>query len=227
MPAMRRGIERIPSPDGQRAEYFSVTGTDGLATAVQFGAIEFHGWGARTPNLDAPDRMVFDLDPADDVPFSAVLTAAQLIRRILTSADLKSFPLASGGKGIHVVVPLDGSQGWSEIETFTSTLARMLARDEPARYVATASKARRKGRIYIDWLRNKRSATAILPYSLRARPTASIAMPMTWNTLGGLHNAAQFTAAHVALSSSDPWRGFFALRQRVSPDVLSVLQQFG
>lgn len=126
-----------------------------------------------------------------------------------------------------VVVPLDGSQGWSEIETFTSKLPRTLARAEPERYVATASKARRKGRIYIDWLRNKRSATAIVPYSLRARPTASIAMPMTWKALGGLHTAAQFTAAHVAVSSIDPWRGFFALRQRVSPDVLSVLQQFG
>jgi bifunctional non-homologous end joining protein LigD len=227
MPAMRRGIERIPAPDQQRAEYFSVTAIDGLATAVQFGAIEFHGWGARTPDLDAPDRMVFDLDPADDVPFSAVVTAALLIRRILKSAALKSFPLVSGGKGIHVVVPLDASQGWSEIETFTRTLARTLARAEPERYVATASKARRKGRIYVDWLRNKRSATAIVPYSLRARPTASVAMPVTWPTLTGLHSAAEFTAVQLSLASTDPWRGFFTARQRVSNDVLQVLRQFG
>jgi bifunctional non-homologous end joining protein LigD len=140
---------------------------------------------------------------------------------------LKCFPLVSGGKGIHVVVPLDGSQGWSEIATFTSTLARTLARVEPERYVATASKVRRKGRIYIDWLRNKRSATAIVPYSLRARPTASIAMPVTWQALAGLQTAAHFTAAQLTLASSDPWRGFFALRQRVSSDVLSVMRQFG
>ncbi len=227
MPAMRRGIQLIPAPDQKRAEYFSVTGADGLATAVQFGAIEFHGWGARMPDLETPDRMVFDLDPADDVPFSAVLTAAQLIRRILATADLKSFPLVSGGKGIHVVVPLDGSQGWSEIETFTSALARTLGRSEPERYVASASKARRKGRIYIDWLRNKRSATAIVPYSLRARPTASIAMPVTWQDLAGLRSAAQFTATQMALAPVDPWRGFFALRQHVSADVLDVLRQFG
>ena len=226
MPAMRRGIVRIPAPDQQRAEYFSLTGAEGLATAVQFGAIEFHGWGARTPDLDAPDRMVFDLDPADDVPFGAVLTAAQLIRRILTSANLKSFPLVSGGKGIHVVVPLDGGQGWSEIETFTSTLARTVARAESERYVATASKARRTGRIYIDWLRNKRSATAIMPYSLRARPAASIAMPVTWRALADLHSAAQFTAPHMALASIDPWRGFFALRQRVTADVLNLLRHY-
>jgi bifunctional non-homologous end joining protein LigD len=227
MPAMRRGIVRIAAPDQERAEYFSVTGADGLATAVQFGAIEFHGWGARTPQLDAPDRMVFDLDPADDVPFSAVVTAAQMIRRILTSARLKSFPLVSGGKGIHVVAPLDCSQGWSEIETFTGTLARTLARAEPERYIATASKARRKGRIYIDWLRNKRSATAIVPYSLRARATASIAMPVTWQGLAGQNTAAHFSAPHVTSTFSDPWRGFFILRQRVSSDVLSVLRQFG
>jgi bifunctional non-homologous end joining protein LigD len=226
MPAMRRGIERIPAPDGQRDEYFSVTGTDGLMTAVQFGAIEFHGWGARAPDLDAPDRMVFDLDPADDVPFSAVLTAAQMIRRILASARLKSFPLVSGGKGIHVVVPLDASQGWSDIETFTGTLARTLARAEPERYIATASKARRKGRIYIDWLRNKRSATAIVPYSLRSGPTASIAMPVTWQALVGLQTGAHFTVPHMTLASRDPWRGFFAIRQRVSSDVLSMLRQF-
>ena len=227
MPAMRRGIVRIPSRDQQRAEYFSVNGAEGLMTAVQFGAIEFHGWGARMPNLDAPDRMVFDLDPAGDVPFSAVLTAAQLIRRILTSAGLKSFPLVSGGKGIHVVVPLDSSQGWPEIETFTSTLARTLARAEPERYVATASQGHRKGRIYIDWLRNKRSATAVVPYSMRARPTASIAMPVTWRGLAGLHNAAQFAAPGMTPASRDPWRGFFAMRQHVPADVLSVLRQFG
>jgi bifunctional non-homologous end joining protein LigD len=227
MPAMRRGIVRIAAADQERAEYFSVTGAEGLATAVQFGAIEFHGWGARTPDLDAPDRMVFDLDPADDVPFSAVLTAAQLIRHILSSAGLKGFPLVSGGRGIHVVVPLDSSQGWSEIETFTSALARTLARGEPERYVATASKARRKGRIYIDWLRNKRSATAIMPYSLRARPTASIAMPVTWRALAGMYTAAQFTASHITLPSSDPWRGFFSVRQSVSADVLNVLRRFG
>ena len=154
------------------------------------------------------------------------MTVAQLIRRILTSAALKSFPLISGGKGIHVVVPLDASQAWTDIEAFTRTLALTMARAEPDRYVATASKARRTGRIYIDWLRNKRSATAIVPYSLRARPTASIAMPTTWHGLAGLHSAAQFTAPRLSLSSNDPWRGFFAARQRLSTGVLSSLRQF-
>lgn len=226
MPAMRRGIERIPAPDHQRAEYFAVSGAEGLTTAVQFGAIEFHGWGARTPDLDAPDRMILDLDPADAVPFSAVVAAAQLIRRILTSAGLKSFPLISGGKGIHVVVPLDASQGWPEIEAFTRTVALTMARAEPQRYVATASKARRTGRIYIDWLRNKRSATAIVPYSLRARATASIAMPLTWRALAGVQSAAQFTAPQLMLAS-DPWRGFFRGRQHLSTDVLRTLRRFG
>ncbi len=227
MPAMRRGIRRIPSPDEMRAEYMSINEADGLATAVQFGAVEFHGWGATCPDLDAPDRMIFDLDPADDVPFAAVRRAADLIRRVLERAALKSYALVSGGKGIHVVVPLDRTQSWTDIEASASAIARTLARAEADRFVATASKARRKGRIYIDWLRNKRSGTAIVPYSLRARPSASVAMPVSWRTLAGVQSASQFTVADTATAGGSPWRGFFDVRQHVTSNVMTVLRQFG
>ena len=225
MPAMKRGIERIPDPDGNRADYFCVRDATGLASAVQFGAIEFHGWGARLPDLTVPDRMIFDLDPADDVPFSAVKSAAELIRRILATAGLKSFALASGGKGVHVVVPLTGQRGWSDVETFSRGLAHMLARSEPDRYVAVMSKSRRQGRIFIDWLRNKQSATAITPYSIRVRPTASLAMPVSWQQLRGLQSAAAFTARLETIPAGDPWRGF-ANPQTVSQSVLNILPKF-
>src|SRR5690606_20554377 len=130
------------------------------------------------PKLEAPDRVVIDLDPGDDVPFERVREAALLVRRILESAGLKSFPLATGGKGVHVVAPLDRSQTWDDIEAFTSGISRMLAAREPSQFIAKASKAQRKGRIYIDWLRNKLTATAIVPYSLRAKPDAPVALPL-------------------------------------------------
>ncbi len=225
MPAMKRGIRRI-SADRERGDYFAITDADGLATCVQFGAIEFHGWGAQEPDLDMPDRMVFDLDPSDDVPFSVVKDGAQLIRRILDSAGLRNFPLVSGGKGIHIVVPLDGSRGWPNIEAFTSKVARIVAKAEPDHFLATASKARRKGRIYVDWLRNKRSATAIVPYSLRAREDASIAMPVSWRSLAKVHDAAAFTVKTEMPSRADPWKGFFEVRQTISPAALKVIERF-
>jgi len=225
MPAMKRGIERIPDPDGNRAAHFCIRDATGLASAVQLGAIEFHDWGARLPDLTVRDRMIFDLDPADDVPFSAVKSAAELIRRILATAGLKSFAMVSGGKGVHVVVPLSGQRGWSDVETFTRGLAHMLARSEPDRYVAVMSKSRRHGRIFIDWLRNKQSATAISPYSIRARPTASLAMPVSWQQLEGLQSAAAFTAQMETIPAVDPWRGF-AKQQTMSQSVLNVLPKF-
>ncbi len=208
MPAMKRGIERVRAPERARGDYFALDSAEGIATVVQFGGIEFHGWGAILPDLDSPDRMVFDLDPADDVPFSTVKRGAELIRNILDSAGLKSFPLVSGGKGVHVVVPLDATHSWTDIEDFTSRLARIVARVEPDRYVAIASKSRRKGKIYVDWLRNKRSATAIVPYSLRAKANASIATPVSWRALAKIDRADHFTVADPC-AAARPLAGLF------------------
>lgn len=225
MPSMRAGLDLVSDPHGRRRDYMTIKERAGLATVVQFGAIELHGWGARLPNLGAPDRIVFDLDPDEGVPFGDVANSARLIRDVLAGAGLTSFALATGGKGVHVVAPLDQSQTWKEIEDFTSGIARNLARLDPQTFVATASKARRKNRIFIDWLRNKQSATAIAPYSLRARPEATIAMPVSWRTLGSLESPRSFRAQSFKPSRRDSWRDFFNIRQHISAGALAVARK--
>jgi bifunctional non-homologous end joining protein LigD len=140
--------------------------------------------------------------------------AAQDIARALREFDLKTWPMISGGKGVHVVLPLDGEVDYAQTEAFAKGFAQALAAHEPQRFVATMSKQRRKGRIFVDWLRNKKSATAILPWSLRARPGAHVATPLTWDELAATKTAAAFDI-HSAVKRKDPWRGFFTTRQRL------------
>lgn len=225
MPAMRAGLARVADPQGAHRDYMAIADPAGLATVVQFGGVELHGWGARLPDLGRPDRMVFDLDPAEGVPFERVVEAAYLIRDVLTSAGLVCFALSSGGKGIHVLAPLDRSQSWEQIEAFTSGVARNLARLEPGSFVATASKAKRKGRIFIDWLRNKSSATAIVPYSLRARAGATIACPVSWPGLKSLDGPGSFQARTFEPPRRDPWSGFFETRQNISAAALAIARR--
>jgi bifunctional non-homologous end joining protein LigD len=168
------------------------------------GTIEFHIWGARKDRLDRPDRLVFDLDPADDVAWGDVRQAALDLRHSLTDLGLASVPVVTGGKGVHVCVVLRRAKGWDTVKGFTKTLAHIMAAREPDRFVATMSKARRKGRIYIDWLRNERGATAIAPYSLRARPGAPAAVPVTWDELAGLKAPNEFSMAETRERLEDP-----------------------
>src|SRR6185437_1873376 len=172
--------------------YMALDGAIGLHSAAQFGAIELHGWMSRIGALDAPDRMVFDLDPDESLPFDEVKRAATDIAKALKQIGLKSWPLLTGGKGVHVVAPLDGGAGYAETEPFAKGFAQALGAHQPQRFVATMSKQRRKGRIFVDWLRNKNSATAILPWSLRARPGAAVATPLTWDALAEVKSAAAY-----------------------------------
>jgi bifunctional non-homologous end joining protein LigD len=177
----------------------------------------------RVETPDAPDRVIFDLDPDEAVAFPAVREAAAEIRDILASASLKSFALLSGGKGVHIVAPLDGANSLAEVEAFASGIAGALARQKPESYVATMSKARRKGKIFIDWMRNKRGATSILPWSLRARPGAPVATPLTWAGLAQMQSAHQVTI-FTALDDPDQWASdFFAVKQSISRKVLAFL----
>ncbi|HXT06033.1 MAG TPA: DNA ligase D [Roseiarcus sp.] len=198
--------------------YMALDGAIGLHSAAQFGAIELHGWMSRIGALDAPDRMVFDLDPDESLPFDEVKRAATDIAKALKQIGLKSWPLLTGGKGVHVVAPLDGGAGYAETEPFAKGFAQALGAHQPQRFVATMSKQRRKGRIFVDWLRNKKSATAILPWSLRARPGAVVATPLTWDALAEVKSAAAYDIK-TALKLKDPWRGFFTLKQSLPRDV--------
>ena len=210
-----KGMTAGVTPEEVDAEtYMALDGSTGLATAAQFGAIEMHGWMSRIDALDRPDRMVFDLDPDEELPFSEVVRAAQDIARALGELGLKSWPMLSGGKGVHVVLPLDASADYAQTEVFARGFAQALVAHDPARFVATMSKQRRKGHIFVDWLRNKKSATAILPWSLRARPGAPAATPLSWNELAKAKSAAAFDI-RTAAKRKDPWRDFFTTRQRL------------
>ncbi|WP_209425055.1 DNA ligase D [Pararhodobacter sp. SW119] len=186
-------IVEIAESDGERAPYLYLTTAKGLVAAAQMGTIEFHIWGARRDRLDRPDRMVFDLDPDEGLGWADVTSAAIDLRDRLGDLELPSWALVSGGKGVHVVVELKRTAEWETVKLFSRVMATLMTRDMPDRFTAEMSKARRKGRIFIDWLRNDRSATAIAPFSVRAREGAPVAVPVGWDELAGLKSARAFS----------------------------------
>jgi bifunctional non-homologous end joining protein LigD len=197
-------------------EVVYVTEPRGWMELVQFNAVEFHGWGARLPAYDKPDWVVFDLDPDASVPFKRVIDAARAVRERLEALDLQSFVKTTGGKGLHVVVPIAPKQDWDAVKGFAEALANLMVRQDHKTYVATMSKKKREGKIFIDWLRNGAGATAVLPYSPRARPGCAVAMPLSWDELAGLDPKA-FTVATVPgllkKRKKDPWADFIGLKQ--------------
>lgn len=210
---------------GKKREYFFIASVQGILAAAQFNAIEFHGWACRQDRLDRPARLVFDLDPDPSVPFSAVVEAAFELRSLLGAAGLDSIPLLTGGKGVHVVVILHRSIDWDTLKHFAKLVAGMMEARAPSRFVAKAAKAKRKGRIFVDWLRNTRGATAIMPWSARARPGAPVAVPLTWPELGERESAADFHLGNVDERLALPCPYSRALRkpQRIT---LQTLESF-
>ena len=183
----------VREKDGSIEPYLYVEDTDGLLACVQMGTIEFHGWGSRIDPLEKPDRMVFDLDPDEGLDFGDTKKAAEYLREQLAEIGLVSFPLLSGGKGVHVVVPLTPEAEWPAVKDFADRFARALAGAEPERFVAVMTKAKRKGKIFIDYLRNQRGATAIMPFSARSREGAPVAAPVSWTELRDLDTAARWS----------------------------------
>jgi bifunctional non-homologous end joining protein LigD len=179
----------ITEKDGGVEDYIFLKDAEGLLACVQMGTIEFHGWGSRADDVEHPDRMVFDLDPDEGLDFEDVKRAARDIRRRLSDIGLVSFAMLSGGKGIHVVVPLTPGHDWEAHKGFSHRFAEAMATIEPERFVATMSKAKRKGKIFIDYLRNQRGSTAVMPYSARARAGAPVAVPISWDELDDIKDA--------------------------------------
>ncbi|MBY9064799.1 DNA ligase D [Sphingomonas yunnanensis] len=193
-------VHQVPirEKDGSTEDYLYVDSADGLVACVQMGTIEFHGWGSTVAALERPDRMVFDLDPDEDLDFADTKRAAEHLKEQLAELGLTSFALLSGGKGVHVVVPLTPAAEWPAVRDFAERFARALAQAEPERFVANMSKAKRKGRIFIDYLRNQRGATAIMPYAARARAGAPVAAPVSWTELRDLDTAARWHVGDAA-----------------------------
>jgi DNA ligase D-like protein (predicted polymerase) len=200
-------------------EYLWVDDEAGVAACVAADAVEFHGWGSLVDAVERPDRIAFDLDPGEGLGFEAVKAAAFTLRRVLDALGLRSWPLLSGGKGVHVVVPLEPEAEWEAVRAFAHRICAGLAKAEPALYTVALPKAERRGRIFLDYLRNQRTATAILPWSLRARAGAPVAAPVSWGELGEMPGASVFTIADAALllrrGRSRALKGWGKVRQRL------------
>ena len=187
----------VEEKDGSVQPYLYATTPAGLVAAAQMGTIEFHVWGAHVDRLDRPDRFVIDLDPDEGLDFRTTRAAAAELRDLLRKLGLDSVPMLTGGKGIHLTMPLRRTLEWETLKGFARAFAYGLAGAHPDRFVAKASKAERKGRIFIDWMRNERGATAIAPYSMRARKGAPVATPVSWDELEGIESGNVFTIATV------------------------------
>lgn len=214
-PAELRRIE-ISEKDGPET-YLIADDLPGLLSLAQMGVLEIHVWGSRADRLEYPDWFVMDLDPSPEVPWERVVETAFLMRDFLARIDLQSFVKLTGGKGLHVVAPLSPRRaGWDEVKQFTHQVALAFAERYPERYLAKMSKAARRGKIFIDYLRNDRGSTAIAPYSTRAKPNAPLAMPIAWSELSAHVHADHWQIQNVAKrlrSRKDPWRALFEIKQ--------------
>ncbi len=182
---------------GKTYEYLYIEDEKGLLEVVQMRAVELHPWGASIDSIDYPDRMIFDLDPAPEVSFEALKLAAQDLRRRLRRRGLESSLKCTGGKGLHVTVLLTAKDSWPAVKRFAAAVADEMVGAAPEAYVATMSKAKRTGKIFIDYLRNDYTATAIADYAVRARPGAPVALPIDWKELNDLESGSQFTMKDV------------------------------
>jgi bifunctional non-homologous end joining protein LigD len=209
-------LGEIPVP-GFEEPYLFVRDVQGLVALVQMGVLEIHPWGARNDNPERPDRMIFDLDPGEGLAFADVVAAAREVRAMLESMKLTSFLKTTGGKGLHLVVPIVRRYDWQEVKAFARRAAEKLAKEKPERYLIRMSKAERRGRILIDYLRNDPTSTAIAPYSTRSREGAPVATPLAWNELNDKLDPKAFNEKTVPgrlqALRQDPWKDIAAMKQ--------------
>jgi bifunctional non-homologous end joining protein LigD len=198
------GVKIAGRGDGK--DYIYVNDAEGLVSLVQMGAIEFHAWNATVDAIKSPDRLIFDLDPAPDVSWQEVKNAALDVRTNLKKLGLVAFLKTTGGKGLHVVVPFARGRTWSEAKSFARAFSEAMAVHEPERFTVNSRKAARKGRIFLDYLRNDETASAVAAYSVRARPGAPVSMPIDWKELSKLKTAAHFGIKEALARRTDPWK---------------------
>ena len=228
MKGMSQAIKEIPIPGGEsKKEYLYIDDEAGLFGLVQIGVLEIHDWGVKLPKVTLPDHIVFDLDPDEDLDFSILKAAAVEVRDFLDELGFTTFLKVTGGKGLHVVVPLTPKLGWDEVKGFAKAVADALVMARPDRYTANMAKKVRTQKIFVDYLRNQRGGTAICNYSTRARPGATVACPLRWDELKGLKTAAPYNArtlpARLKTLKGDPWEGYFSTRQSVTAKARKAL----
>jgi bifunctional non-homologous end joining protein LigD len=187
--------EAVEQKNGRREDYLYISSVEEIVACAKVQTVEFHGWGSRAGSVETPDRLVIDLDPDPKLDFAMVRNAALQVHRSFRAIGLQSFALLSGGKGIHVVVPLEPVATWRAVREFAKTFCTALAEAAPERFTVALPKRERKGRIFLDFLRNQRTATAIMPYSARARSGMAVAAPVDWDELKDIGSAAAFSIA--------------------------------
>jgi bifunctional non-homologous end joining protein LigD len=191
--------------------------------------MEVHTWNSRVSDIERPDRVVIDLDPGQRVAWRTVVEAARTVRRLLEAIDLDSFVKTTGGRGLHVVVPIVPRADWSEVLEFARAIAAVLVRRDPARFTARFAKAGREDTLLVDYLRNNRTNTSVAAYSLRARPGAPASMPLAWKDLTASRPPDRFTLATVpsrlARTRRDPWDAYWTTRQRIPRHAVSALER--
>ncbi len=214
---------QITETTGPSDIYLYVEDEAGLAASVQMNALELHIWGSHIDNLEKPDRIIFDIDPDEGLDFAATRQAAADIRDELAKWALESFAMVTGGKGVHVIAPLKPVLEWDDVKLFCRTFAEKLADNEPDRFTANIRKAKRTGRMFVDYLRNERGATAVCPFSTRAKDHVSCAVPVSWDELQSLPAANAFSLEQAAARAQapDPWPTYFKLTQSITKAMLS------
>jgi bifunctional non-homologous end joining protein LigD len=220
-------IHSIPVKEGKAAaSYLYIDSLPGLVALVQMGVLELHTWGSRKERLEQPDRIIFDLDPDPSVSWKTLCEAAQDMRSRLSELKLQTFVKTTGGKGLHLVVPIVPKQDWNFVKDFSSTVAQSMVRATPERFTATMSKSQRKGKIFIDYLRNARTASAVCAYSPRARSGAPVSMPVRWEELSE-DVRSRFTIRNtydrLKHLRKDPWQHYEAARIALTR---AMLQKF-
>ena len=212
------GIATAPASVPEGDKIISIDDLDGLMALVQAGVLEIHTRGCTIDDRERADRLVFDLDPGPGTNWRDVVAAARDVRKRLGQLKLRCFVKTTGGKGLHVVLPIKPTP-WDEAKDFAHAVAASMAREAPERYIATATKAKRAKRIFIDYLRNSREATAVAPYSTRARPGAAVSTPVQWSELGSLKSAGQYTVKNLnvrlARLRKDPWATIARMKQKL------------
>ena len=227
-----KGIDSIPvkSKSGGAAEqYITISKREGLVGLAQMGVLEIHPWGSRNESLENPDRLIFDLDPDEAITWKKLVESAFEVRDLLKQLGLESFVKSTGGKGLHIVAPIDPERGWPEVKEFAHHFVQMMENANQQLYLTKMTKAARKNRIFLDYLRNERGATAVAPYSPRARSGVRVAMPLSWRELKQ-GDRPEFSVVNFAQWKArlkrDPWEEMETLKQSISDDAIRAVGEF-
>jgi bifunctional non-homologous end joining protein LigD len=232
MGASPGNLQTVRRERSSKGAYIYAASLDAVVSAVQNGAIEFHTWGATVPDIKHPDRFTMDLDPDESLPWKTLVEGTLLTKTLLDELKLVNFLKTTGGKGLHVVVPVKPQLEWDAVKEFTRRIAVMLTRARPDLFTAQIAKARRPNKIFVDYLRNSETASAVAAFSPRARPDAGVSVPLAWDELSAKEDLrARFNVRnvpqHLAARRQDPWAGYAkAARQAISPRMQQALKDF-